>query len=240
MNQMRLDRFLALCGRGTRSEVKKLLRAGRVTVGGNTEKQGERKVDPDSDEVCADGKPLAWEPFVCLMFYKPQGCVTATEDRSAKTVMDYIEHPRKKELFPAGRLDMDTEGLLFLMNDGALAHRMLSPARHVEKTYFVRVEGEITDGDAEMLRTGVEIGEKHPTMPAKLTVLRSGQISEAELTITEGKYHQVKRMFAACGKRVIYLKRIAMAGIRLDESLMPGQWRELTREEKDRLNVQKG
>lgn len=235
MSQMRLDKFLAQSGAGTRSEVKKLVRGGRVTVNGQTEKCAEAKLDAERDEVCVDGKVLSWEPFVCLMLNKPQGCVTATSDRTAKTVMDYIVHERRQELFPVGRLDIDTEGLLLLMNDGALAHRLLSPSHHVDKTYFVRVEGELTQEDVASFREGMEIGEKRLTLPAKLHILKTGAISEAELTIAEGKFHQVKRMFAVRGKQVIYLKRIAMAGITLDETLAPGQWRELTKEEKERL-----
>lgn len=235
MSQMRLDKFLASGGAGTRSEVKRAVRSGRVTVNGSAVKQADRKVDPEQDEICLDGKRILWDPFLCLMLYKPQGCVTATSDRKSKTVMDYIDHIRKAELFPVGRLDIDTEGLLLLMNDGALAHRMLSPGRHVEKTYFVRVEGRITEEDARAFQAGVDIGETRMTLPASLKILRSDDISEAELTIVEGRYHQVKRMFAARGKHVIYLKRTAMAGIILDETLEPGEWRALTEEEKGNL-----
>lgn len=237
MNLMRLDKFLAQNGVGTRSEVKKMLRSGRATVNETVVKQPDIKIDPEKDAICFDGKTLSWEPFICLMFCKPAGCITATSDRSAKTVMDYISHERKAELFPVGRLDADTEGLLLLMNNGALAHRMLSPAHHVEKTYFVRVNGEITEEDAEAFREGVDIGEKDLTLPAKLNIIKSAAISEAELTIVEGKFHQVKRMFAARGKQVIYLKRVAMAGIALDEALSPGTWRELTAEERERLQA---
>lgn len=236
MNRMRLDKFLAQSGAGTRSEVKKLIRSGRVQVNGCIEKRPEAGIDAERDEVCKDGRILSWEPFVWLMFNKPQGCVTATSDRSAKTVMDYIGHERKRELFPVGRLDVDTEGLLLFTNDGALAHRMLAPSHHVEKTYFVRVEGALTQEDADAFCAGVDIGEKRSTLPAGLHILKSGEISEAELTITEGKFHQVKRMFAARGKHVIYLKRTSMGGIRLDETLAPGEWRALTKEEKERLN----
>lgn len=235
MSLIRLDKFLADAGLGTRSQVKKLLRAGAVTVNGEAAQRPEQKINPGVDTVAYQGRPLEYEKFVALMFYKPAGCVTATEDRSQKTVMDYIGHERRDELFPVGRLDLDTEGLLFLMNDGELAHRMLSPRRHVEKTYFARVEGRLTEADAEAFAAGVDIGEKALTLPAKLVILSSGEISEAEITVCEGKFHQIKRMFAARGCRVTYLKRIAMAGIPLDETLAPGKWRELTGEEKERL-----
>ncbi len=237
MPLIRLDKFLASSGAGTRSEVKKLLRDGAVTVGGQTVRKPEFKIDPNQETVVCRGQAVLWQPFLCLMFYKPAGCVTATQDRRQKTVMDYITHERRKELFPAGRLDLDTEGLLFLMNDGALAHRMLAPGRHVEKTYFVRTEGRITQEDAAAFAAGVDIGEKALTMPARLTILESGAYSEAELTICEGKYHQVKRMFAARGKQVVYLKRTAMAGLALDEGLGAGGWRELTPEETERLRA---
>lgn len=235
MAAMRLDKFLAVCTGGTRSEVKKILKKGAVSVNGALEKRPEVKVTPGQDTVCLEGKKLEYQPFVCLMLHKPAGCVTATEDRCQRTVMDYIRHERRQELFPVGRLDIDTEGLLFLMNDGDLAHRMLSPKRHVEKTYFVRVEGTVTSEDGEAFAEGVDIGEKADTLPARLNILKSGPVSEAELTICEGKFHQVKRMFEARGKRVIYLKRISMAGISLDPALAPGEYREITEEEKERL-----
>lgn len=234
---MRLDKYLSLAGYGTRSEVKKLLKTGLVTVNGSSVKKPETKIDTDMDEVCHAGQRITWKPFICLMFHKPAGCITATTDKYQKTVMDYITHERKAELFPVGRLDVDTEGLLFLMNDGELAHRMLSPRHHVEKIYFVRTEGRVTQEDAAAFASGVEIGEKQPTLPAKLRILKSDVISESEITICEGKFHQVKRMFAARGKHVCYLKRISMAGLSLDETLAPGQWRELTEEEAERLRL---
>lgn len=235
MSAERLDKFLAMNGIGTRSEVKKLIKSGAVTVNGLVEKRPERKVEDGSDRICANGRLLEYNPFLCLMFHKPAGCVTATQDSSHRTVMDYISHERKQELFPVGRLDIDTEGLLLLTNDGDLAHRMLSPRRHVEKTYFVRVEGMLTSEDTQAFAHGVDIGEKALTLPAVMEILAAGEISEAELTICEGKFHQVKRMFAARGKRVIYLKRIRMAGLGLDETLAPGQWRELSGEERNLL-----
>lgn len=233
MSSMRLDKFLTMMGLGTRSEVKKILKNGTISINGVPAKKPELKVDPDIDVIMSAGKRLIYEPFVCLMFHKPAGCITATSDRQQKTVMDYIAHERKEELFPVGRLDIDTEGLLFLMNDGDLAHRMLSPKHHVEKTYFARVQGQVTEEDVRAFEEGVDIGEKNLTLPAKLRILSSGELSEVELTICEGKFHQVKRMFEVREKKVIYLKRISMAGISLDESLEPGQWRTLSQEEAD-------
>lgn len=231
MSLVRLDKFLTMNGCGTRSEVKKLLKTGTVLVNGLPARKPEMKIDAEADVIAVAGKQLVYEPFVCLMFHKPAGCITAASDRQRKTVMDYIKHERKEELFPVGRLDIDTEGLLLLMNDGDLSHRLLSPRHHVEKTYYVRVEGVVTEEDARAFEVGVDIGEKNLTLPAKLHILKSDAVSEAELTICEGKFHQVKRMFAARGKQVIYLKRISMAGIRLDEKLEAGKWRALTEEE---------
>lgn len=261
MAQIRLDKFLASMGQGTRSEVKKQLKQGRVTVNGSACKKPECKVDPELDEIALDGTALAYQPFLGLMFHKPAGCVTATEDGRWKTVMDFIDHPRKRELFPVGRLDLDTEGLLLFLNDGELAHRMLSPKHHVPKTYFARVAGCVTQEDVEAFARGVDIGERDLTLPADLVILsvqqaegrkmppeqaecrivpecpKTGEnyISEISLTICEGKFHQVKRMFEARGKKVLYLKRTAMAGLSLDVSLAPGAWRILTKEEEERL-----
>lgn len=237
MSLMRLDKFLTAAGSYTRSEAKKILKSGQITVNEAVEKGAERKIDTEKDQVRLNGRLLCWEPFLALMFHKPAGCITATSDRSQKTVMDYIDHERKEELFPVGRLDIDTEGLLILMNDGDLAHRMLSPKRHVDKTYFVRTEGVVTQEDAEAFENGVDIGEKHLTLPAKLEILKSDEISESNLTICEGKFHQVKRMFAVRGKKVCYLKRISMAGIDLDPALAPGEWRKLTPEELERVRA---
>lgn len=244
MSGMRLDKYLSQNGAGTRSEVKKLLKKNAVRVNGEIQTKPEFKIEPGRDRVVCSGEELSYEPFIGLMLHKPSGCITATQDGHQRTVMDYISHVRKSELFPVGRLDIDTEGLLLFLNDGELAHRMLSPKRHVEKTYFVRAAGALDETDVKAFRDGVDIGEKRLTLPARLHILTKGEpqsfgevYSESELTICEGKFHQVKRMFAARGKRVVYLKRIAMAGISLDERLAPGQWRELTEEETERLRT---
>ncbi len=228
---MRLDKYLAEMGAGTRSEVKKLVRAGRVTINGAVAEKPEQKVDPETDTVCLDGEALLYVAYEYYLFHKPAGCVSATEDKIHKTVMDYLTDTLRDDLFPVGRLDIDTEGLLLITNDGALAHELLSPAHHVKKTYYARVAGRVTEEDARLFQQGVDIGEEKLTKPAELVILTSGEESEIELTITEGKFHQVKRMFQAVGKEVVYLKRLSMGPLTLSETLLPGEYRALTQEE---------
>lgn len=218
-------------GAGTRSEVKKLVRAGRVTINGAVAEKPEQKVDPETDTVCLDGEALLYAAYEYYLFHKPAGCVSATEDKIHKTVMDYLTDTLRDDLFPVGRLDIDTEGLLLITNDGALAHELLSPAHHVKKTYYARVAGRVTEEDARLFQQGVDIGEEKLTKPAELVILTSGEESEIELTITEGKFHQVKRMFQAVGKEVVYLKRLSMGPLTLPETLLPGEYRALTQEE---------
>ena len=245
MSQVRLDRFLANAGLGTRSQVKELLRAGLVEVNGARAKRPEEKIDPDRDRIFCRGEEIFREESVCYMLNKPAGFLSATEDRYQPVVLDLLEEKERKGLFPVGRLDIDTEGLLLLTNDGALAHGLLSPRHHVDKTYRARVAGLVNEEDCRLFADGLDIGEKKPTMPALLRVLsvtegETGPISETEITIQEGKFHQVKRMFAAVGKQVIYLKRTAMGGLLLDETLQKGEYRELTREETERLRQYAG
>lgn len=228
---MRLDKYLAEMGAGTRSEVKKLVRAGRVTINGAVAEKPEQKVDPETDTVCLDGEALLYVAYEYYLFHKQAGCVSATEDKIHKTVMDYLTDTLRDDLFPVGRLDIDTEGLLLITNDGALAHELLSPAHHVKKTYYARVAGRVTEEDARLFQQGVDIGEEKLTKPAELVILTSGEESEIELTITEGKFHQVKRMFQAVGKEVVYLKRLSMGPLTLPETLLPGEYRALTQEE---------
>lgn len=228
---MRLDKYLAEMGAGTRSEVKKLVRAGRVTINGAVAEKPEQKVDPETETVCLDGEALLYAAYEYYLFHKPAGCVSATEDKIHKTVMDYLTDTLRDDLFPVGRLDIDTEGLLLITNDGALAHELLSPAHHVKKTYYARVAGRVTEEDARLFQEGVDIGEEKLTKPAELVILTSGEESEIELTITEGKFHQVKRMFQAVGKEVVYLKRLSMGPLTLPETLLPGEYRALTQEE---------
>lgn len=228
--QLRIDKYLADMGIGTRSEVKQYIRKKQVMVNGIVPKP-EQKVNPETDCIAFQGQEVCYVETEYFMLNKPQGCVSATEDNRHQTVLDYIKSSSRKDLFPVGRLDIDTEGLLLITNDGKLAHELLSPKKHVSKTYYAKIEGRVTAEDGEKFLQGVDIGEKSLTKPAKLHILKSDDVSEIELTITEGKFHQVKRMFEAVGKKVIYLKRISMGNLVLDENLKPGEYRKLTEEE---------
>lgn len=228
--QLRIDKYLADMGIGTRSEVKQYIRKKQVMVNGIVPKP-EQKVNPETDCITFQGQEVCYVETEYFMLNKPQGCVSATEDNRHQTVLDYIKSSSRKDLFPVGRLDIDTEGLLLITNDGKLAHELLSPKKHVSKTYYAKIEGRVTAEDGEKFSQGVDIGEKSLTKPAKLHILKSDDVSEIELTITEGKFHQVKRMFEAVGKKVIYLKRISMGNLVLDKNLKPGEYRKLTEEE---------
>lgn len=230
---IRLDKYLADMGVGTRQEVKKYMKQGRVTIDGEIIKKPEVKVDTDKSIVCFDGREVVYAEYEYYMLNKPAGIISATEDNRCKTVIDLIESKKRKDLFPVGRLDKDTEGLLLITNDGALAHRLLSPKKHVDKCYFAKIQGKVTDDDVTAFSKGVNIGtsEEEWTMPGELVIVKSDEISEIRLTIQEGKFHQVKRMFQAVGKEVIYLKRERMGTLILDESLELGEYRELTDEE---------
>ena len=229
--KIRLDKYLADMGKGTRSEVKKAISKGLVRVNNVIVKKPETKLDTDSDHVLFDGVLVGYAQHEYYMLNKPAGVISATEDKREKTVIDLIIERKRKDLFPVGRLDRDTEGLLLISNDGELAHRLLSPSKHVDKVYYAKIDGEVTIEDVEAFQQGVDIGEEKLTRPAKLRVLKSGTQSEIELTICEGKFHQVKRMFQAVGKEVVYLKRLQMGTLILDESSKPGEYRELTEQE---------
>ena len=253
---VRLDKFLADAGKGTRSEVKKFIQKGQVQVNGVPAKKPELKVNPDKDVVVLAGETVGAAPeFVYYLLNKPAGCVSATEDRNDRTVMEYVPSDRKG-LFPVGRLDKDTEGLLLITDDGMLAHELLAPGKHVDKTYFVRVEGNVTPEAVAKLEEGVDIGEAKLTMPAKAEIVGGSFEAEAEtfsktvrvrrenlpevytelyLTIHEGKFHQVKRMFAVLGAKVTKLARVSFAGINLDPALKPGEYRKLTENEINQL-----
>lgn len=263
---LRLDKYLAEIGVGTRSEVKKLIKAKQITVNGVPALKPEMKIDEQADEVCLRGEKLSYAAYEYYLFHKPAGCVSATEDNVHQTVMNYLTDTVRSDLFPVGRLDIDTEGLLLITNDGALAHDLLSPTKHVAKTYYAKVRGNVTKEDVDLFEKGVDIGEDKLTKPAKLVVLCNNLsweeigiteqkmacepkeemdgcgmkitdtvFSEIELTITEGKFHQVKRMFQAVDKEVVYLKRLAMGSLVLPEDLKPGEYRALTEEELDEL-----
>ena len=229
--KIRLDKYLADMGKGTRSEVKKAISKGLVRVNNEIVKKPETKLDTDSDHVLFDGVLVGYAQYEYYMLNKPAGVISATEDKREKTVIDLITEKKRKDLFPVGRLDRDTEGLLLISNDGELAHRLLSPSKHVDKVYYAKIDGKVTIEDVEAFQQGVDIGEEKLTRPAKLRILKSGTQSEIELTICEGKFHQVKRMFQAVGKEVVYLKRLQMGTLILDESLKPGEYRELTEQE---------
>ena len=233
--QIRLDKYLADMGIGTRSELKLWIRKGRVKVNGLVCKTPDTKVIKEKDEVYFDDEKVNYQEYLYIMLHKPAGVVSATIDNVNKTVIELIRDKMGKDLFPVGRLDKDTEGLLFITNDGDFAHQLLSPKKHVDKVYYAKVKGHVTEEDKIQLEAGVNIGEDYITLPAKLTILRQDDISEVELTIQEGKFHQVKRMFDTVGKEVVYLKRLSMGGLCLDSNLAPGEYRHLTKEEVEYL-----
>ena len=234
---MRLDKFLADAGLGTRSQVKTIIRKGTITVNGVPAKKPEQSVNPETDQICDGSRELTAVKTVYYMLNKPAGYVSSTEEHDGPSVLSLLKDEEGqsvpgKGLFPAGRLDKDTEGLLLITNDGALAHDLLSPRKHVEKTYFARVKGPMTEAVAEAFARGLDIGEKRPTLPAKLIIVESGaEVSQVTVTIREGKFHQIKRMFEKVGSEVLYLKRISFGSLTLDETLAPGTFRPLTEEE---------
>ena len=233
---MRLDKLLSNMGYGTRKEVKQLMKKGSVQVNATTVKDAAMHVDTVKDEVTILGEKVIYKEFMYLMMNKPQGVLSATEDKRDQTVIDLLDADYNIfELFPVGRLDKDTEGFLLLTNDGKLAHNLLSPKKGVAKTYYAHIEGIVTEEDTERFSEGVILEDGYETKPGLLHILKSADISEIELTITEGKFHQVKRMFEAVGKQVIYLKRLSMGPISLDESLALGSYRELTEDELQQL-----
>ena len=229
---MRLDKYLAEMGAGTRSELKKAVRAGRVTINGVKAKDSSIHVGED-DVVCMDGKEIKYERFVYYLMNKPAGVISATEDPRERTVLDLIGGQQRKGLFPVGRLDKDTEGLLLITNDGELAHRLLSPGRHVDKVYFARLDGPVGERERELFAQGLRVDEMLTAMPAVLEILESA--NEVRVTIREGKFHQVKRMFAAVGREVLYLKRLSMGPLTLDNGLAAGAYRRLTEEEESAI-----
>lgn len=232
---IRLDKYLADMNLGTRAKVKEYIKKGKVQINKEIAKKPETKVNIYEDEIFVEGRQIKYIDYEYYMLYKPKGVVSATQDKREKTVLDLIFGKNRKDLFPVGRLDKDTEGLLLITNDGELAHQLLSPKKHVEKTYFAKIQGVITREDIEKFKEGIDIGEENLTLPAKLIVLKEGTVSEIEVTIVEGKFHQVKRMFAAIGKPVLYLKRISMGPLILDENLQKGEYRPLSAQEKKAL-----
>lgn len=229
----RLDKVLAGTGRWSRREVKLLVRQGQVRVNGMAAVSAEEKIDPETAVITVGGESIRLQKFTYVMLHKPAGVLTATEDRRQATVLELLPAElRRRGLSPVGRLDKDTEGLLLLTNDGALAHRLLSPKSHVDKVYYARVEGALEPADAAAFAAGMTLGDGLECLPAGLEILSPG---ECLVTLREGKFHQVKRMLAARGKPVTYLKRLSMGPLRLDPELAPGAFRMLTAEEKKAL-----
>lgn len=229
---MRLDKYLAEMGAGTRKEIGKAVRAGRVTVNGQTVKNAAMQVTAE-DEVSMDGVSVEYEEYVYYMLNKPTGVISATEDARERTVLDLISERQRKGLFPVGRLDRDTEGLLLITNDGGLAHRLLSPRHHVDKVYYARLDGPVGEAEKALFAQGLKVDETLTALPAELEILEPA--TEVRVTIREGKFHQVKRMFEAVGREVLYLKRLSMGPLALDESLPKGDYRRLTAEEESAI-----
>ena len=232
---MRLDKFLCELNIGSRNQVKELIRRGKISVNNTVVKTADLKIDEKKDIVCVQGQTLSYRKFYYYMLNKPAGVVSATQDNLSDTVIGLLRpEDRRADLFPVGRLDKDTEGLLLLTNDGALAHRLLSPGRHVDKTYHVTIEHALTAQDIQRLEQGVDIGEDEPTLPARVEILSPE--TELLLTIHEGKFHQVKRMLFAVNNLVTALRRTDFGGLKLDGTLAPGEYRPLSEEEVEVLH----
>ncbi|NJJ34357.1 rRNA pseudouridine synthase [Clostridioides difficile] len=230
--KQRIDKILSNLGYGSRSEIKKYCKQGSVVVNGSEVSNPGTQVDTENDEILFNGEEVIYREYIYLMMNKPDGYISATTDKYDPTILDLIDLSYLAfEPFPVGRLDKDTEGLLVLTNDGKLSHRVLSPKKHVPKTYYAKIDGVVTEEDVEAFLEGVVLDDGYKTMPSQLNILKSDDESEIELTIHEGKFHQVKRMFESVGKKVVYLKRLSMGNLKLDESLELGEYRELTDEE---------
>ena len=230
----RLDKYLVEMSVASRSTIKEMARKGRITVNGTTVKASDIKIDEDNDIVAVDGQIIAYSHMEYFMLNKPAGVITATEDKHAATVLDLIKERVRNDLFPVGRLDKDTEGLLLITNDGDLAHRLLAPKKHVDKVYFAIIEGIVTEAHIRVFASGMKLLDGTEVMPGELEILEVNKkegTSRIRLTIHEGKFHQVKRMFEAVGTEVIYLKRLSMGPLVLDNALLPGEYRRLTDEE---------
>ncbi|ERG68300.1 MULTISPECIES: pseudouridine synthase [Exiguobacterium] len=232
---MRIDKLLANMGYGSRKDVKILLKQGVVRVDDQPVKDAKRQVNLETERVTVQGEVVEYKPFVYLMMNKPVGVISATEDKVESTVVDLIDPSYAHyELFPVGRLDKDTTGLLLLTNDGAFNHALMSPRKHVDKVYVAEVDGEMTTDDVRHFAEGVELEDGYTTKPARLELIsKSGRRSTVRLTLSEGKYHQVKRMIAAVGKHVEQLERVQIGELELDPTLEPGAYRELSEEEVD-------
>ena len=236
MEKQRLDKIICSTGKFSRREVKNLVRQGRVLVNGLIARSSEEKVNPEEAEIAVNGEVLTYRRFTWIMMNKPAGYLSATEDGRGLTVLDLLpEELQRQGLFPVGRLDKDTEGLLLLTNEGGLAHDLLSPRHHVDKVYYTRVSGRLTEEDCAAFALGMVLDDGLQCKPAKLEILTVGEESEAHVTLREGKFHQVKRMLAQRGKPVLYLERIRMGNVFLDPLLPRGAFRFLTKNEEDIL-----
>lgn len=228
---MRLDKYLADALSVTRSDIKKIIKQGKVSVNGVKALKPEMHVN-QSDNVEVSGKTVDYQEYYYYMFYKPAGCVTANTDDKDRTVFEYLKAAKGKNLSAVGRLDKDTEGLLIITNDGNLNHQLMAPGKHVEKTYFCKLASELSDFDLEKLKSGINIGDEKDTMPAKCEKLTlENDMPGCLLTIMEGRFHQVKRMLNAVNNEVLYLKRISIGKLELDSNLLPGEFRELAEKE---------
>ncbi|MBR6218190.1 MAG: rRNA pseudouridine synthase [Eubacterium sp.] len=241
---IRLDKFLADTGYGTRSNVKQFIKKGSILIDGVKATKPDIKIDPEVNKINVNGRDVIYEQFEYYMLNKPAGVISASFDEREKTVVDLIKEKKRRDLFPVGRLDRDTVGLLLITNDGELSRRLLAPGKHVNKVYLVRVTGELDEEDVKAFSEGLDIGDEKLTMPAELKIIKiydeselsensetSHIISEAEVTIMEGRFHQVKRMFEKRGHEVVFLKRLSMGALKLDDSLTEGEYRRLTEEE---------
>lgn len=232
MAKERLDKILSNSGYGTRKDVKAMIKKKRVVINGVVAKDPAMHVDTDSDDITIDDEKLNYRKYIYLMMNKPQGVISATEDNYDETVVDLLSDEYKFfNPAPVGRLDKDTEGLLILTNDGDLNHRLISPKKHVPKKYYAVIEGKVTEDDVVKFREGVTLDDGYKALPGELEILKSDEESEINVIIYEGKYHQVKRMFEAVGKKVVFLKRMEMGALKLDASLDKGEYRELTEDE---------
>ena len=235
-DMQRLDKALANMGFGSRKEVKKLIKCGAVEIDDAVATDAEIKVDPEKQAIKVNGSVINYRKYVYLMMNKPQGVITATEDTRLTTVLDLIDEEHLNFCpSPVGRLDKDTEGLLILTNDGGMNHGLTSPRKNIDKVYLAEVAGRVGMKDVELFRKGITLKDGYKALPADLEILEEAAISRVNIIVREGKYHQVKRMFEAVDKKVVYLKRLSMGNLKLDEALMPGEYRELTDQEVERL-----
>lgn len=236
MKKQRLDKILSHIGIGTRKEIKYLAKKGLVVVDGQVVKDTALQVDPETQEIIVNDIPVVYREFVYIMMNKPSGVISATIDHRETTVIDLLDVDLQVfEPFPVGRLDKDTEGLLLLTNDGKLSHNLLSPKKHVPKTYYAEIDGRVTEKDVADFKQGVVLEDGYKTLPSDLEIVSSDEESKVHITIYEGKFHQVKRMFLAVAKEVTYLKRLKMGSLELDQDLELGEYRELTEEELEAL-----